>query len=144
MTTLFIYTQQQVDEAAGHPVSIGDRVEGLDWERRVQGRGTKVWWHKSVYEAFKAANQAIEVPKEQPESTSAQPESQLESQPESEVKTAKIVKKYANTRIVGTSLGDNVFVGKRGLHLKVGHVIDYKNNTMILKRLTSGKIVLIS
>ena len=137
MNTDFCHTQQEIDAAAGYPVSIGDRTEGLDWERRPHSKGTRVWWHKRVYEAFASRN---EVPKEQPES---QPESVV-PQPESAMKTAKIVKKYANTRIVGTHLGDNVFVGKHGPNLKLGQIIDYKNNVMVLKKLTSGKLHLIS
>ena len=136
MSTDFCYTQAEVDAAAGHPVSIGDRVEGLDWQRRTQGRGTKVWWHKRVYEALKQHSREIEIPQEQPQ--------QVTEQPKPEYKVAKVAKKYANTRIVTSSLGDNVFVGRHGAKLKVGHTIEYKDNTLVIKKLVSGKLALVS
>jgi len=111
MKTDFCYTQAELDAAAGHPVSIGDRVEGLDWERRTQGRGTKVWWHKSAYEAFKAQAGPIQVPQEQPE-----------SQPESEVQQQKIVRIYPNFKWVETNKG-RVWVGLKGANLKRGQII---------------------
>jgi hypothetical protein len=134
MSTDFCYTQAEVDAAAGHSVSIGDRVEGLDWERRTQGRGTKVWWHKSVYEVFKAQAGPIEVPQEQPES---QPESYksfrevLEekghvvrepSNFDSEIQQQKIVRIYPNFKWVDTDKG-RVWVGLKGANMKRGQII---------------------
>jgi hypothetical protein len=122
MKTDFCYTQAEVDAAAGHPVSIGDRVEGLDWERRTQGRGTKVWWHKSVYEAFKAQAGPIQVPQEQLEPETPEPQTEKTESLEAEITQQKIVRIYPNFKWVETDKG-RVWVGLKGTNMKRGQII---------------------
>ena len=144
MKTDFCYTQAEVDAAAGCPVSIGDRAEGLDWERRTQGRGTKVWWHKSVYEAFKAQAGPIEVPQEQLEPNKSFREVLEEnghvvrepSNFDSEVQQQKIVRIYPNFKWVETDKG-RVWVGLKGANMKRGQIIAVQFGKLFTGKITA-------
>ena len=141
MSNDFCYTQAEVDELAGAPVSTEGRVEGVEWERRVRGRGFKIWWHKSVYESLKPKQQGVRAMLELDEKgmrivfPEIKPEDWRPPTPESEtivpVEEQKIVRIYPNFKWVDTNKG-RVWVGLKGKNMKRGQTIRVKNGELFL------------
>ena len=116
----FCHTQAEVDTLVDAIISINDYEEGVHWKRKVQGRGTKVWWHKDVYEKLK----------------SMQPEDWRPAAPMApayEIEQCKIIKIYPNFKWVETDRGQ-VWVGLKGAQMKRGQVI-----SVYLGKLYTGK-----
>lgn len=131
----FCYTQADVDELAGAPVSTEGRVEGVDWKRKVQGRGFKTWWHKSVYESFKN-KQEVSLEDWRPAAPANETIVPVEQQ--------KIVRIYPNFKWVDTDKG-RVWVGLKGSTMKRGQVINVQNGQLFTgKTGPSGSLVRVS
>lgn len=121
----FCHTQAEVDTLVDAIISTSDYEEGVHWKRKVQGRGTKVWWHKDVYEKLKSKQAEVTPEDWRPAAPMA---------PAHEVEQCKIVKIHPNFKWVDTDRGQ-VWVGLKGAQMKRGQVIN-----VYLGKLYTGKI----
>lgn len=114
----FNITEAKVKDVLGDRYNLDSFVDGVDYVRRKCFKSYKLLFREDIL-PFTVVDPSLVEHKQEPAIVI------------NEVVIAKVTRKYPNTQVVETNVGQ-VRVGKYGANLRVGQVIKLKDNKLVI------------